>query len=75
MNRVGVMLCEGWKKKVVEVQSVSDGMIRTMVATEGGVFNIISAYATQQGSEEADKDRFTDEFEEFEKHTNMRTWP
>ena len=50
-------------------------MISATVATEGGIFNIISAYAPQQGREEADKDRFTGKFEDLEEHTNKRTWP
>ncbi len=44
----------------LDLKTVSDRMMKVKVATQGGIFSIVSAHAPQQGCEDAEMDRFTE---------------
>ena len=63
-NRVGIVLKEQLIKYVLEVQMVSNGMVRVKVEVEGERVNIISAYGLQVECNLEEKENFWSELDE-----------
>ena len=57
-NGVAICLQEEWQDKVIDVARKSDRIITMKLVTPKRTYNIVSAYAPQQGCEEEEKDRF-----------------
>ncbi|XP_046863246.1 craniofacial development protein 2-like [Xenia sp. Carnegie-2017] len=51
-NGVAICLSEEWQDKVIETQRKSDRIITMKLVTPDKTFNIVTAYAPQQGCEE-----------------------
>ena len=62
-NGVGIIISQRWKDNVVEVKRVSDRL--TVIKLKGGrgIVMIISAYGTQVGCTEEEKEAFLDDLE------------
>ena len=63
-NGVGICLNSYWQDKVIDVQRKSDRIIWMKLVTPGKNFNIISAYAPQQGCDQEEKTAFWNQLEE-----------
>ena len=63
-NRVGIVLKELLIKYVLEVQMVSNGMIRVKAEVEGERVNIIRAYGPQVKCNLEEKENFWSELDE-----------
>ena len=50
-NEVGVILKEGYVRKVLEVKRVSDRVMSLKLEIEGVLFSFVSGYAPQVGCE------------------------
>ena len=64
-NGVGVCLAEKWQDKVITTERKSDRIMTMKLVTSDKTYNIITAYAPQQGCEEEDKDRFWNQLEQI----------
>ena len=63
-NGVGICLNSYWQDKVIDVQRKSDRIIWMKLVTPGKNFNIISAYAPQQGCDQEENTAFWNQLEE-----------
>jgi len=54
-NEVGICLNEYWQGKVIDVVRKSDRLIIMKLVTSAKNYNIMSAYAPQQGCSEEEK--------------------
>ncbi|XP_046862565.1 uncharacterized protein LOC124456072 [Xenia sp. Carnegie-2017] len=63
-NGVAICLSEEWQDKVIEIQRKSDRIIIMKLVTPDKTFNIVTAYAPQQGCEKDEKQRFWNQLEE-----------
>ena len=63
--RNGVRLCLSsyWQDKAIDVQRISERMMTMKLVTPGRNYNIVSAYAPQQGCEQWEKDQFWNQLE------------
>ncbi|XP_037787799.1 craniofacial development protein 2-like [Penaeus monodon] len=59
-NGVGIILDPEMKKNVLEVNRKSDRLMRVKIQVENTIINIVSAYASQTGCEEEEKEEFWD---------------
>lgn len=57
-NGIGICLKEEWQDKVIDTNRKSDRIMTMKLETPDKTFNIITAYAPQQGCEEEQKQRF-----------------
>ena len=60
-NVVGIILDKDFKKKVVEVEKVSDRFMSMMLDVDGRVINVIRAYRLEVGCQGDEKDVFWEE--------------
>lgn len=63
-NGVGICLSSYWQDKVIAVEKRSDRMIVMKLVTPGRNYNVISAYAPQQGCRQEEKDEFWNQLED-----------
>lgn len=63
-NGVGICLSNYWQDKVIAVERKSDRIITMKLVTAGDRYNIISAYAPQQGCSQDEKNEFWNQLED-----------
>ena len=63
-NGVGIILDPNHKQSVIEVERVSDRIIRMRVEVCGTITNIVSAYAPQTGCPKDEKEEFWDSLDD-----------
>ena len=57
-NGIGICLSEEWQDKVIETNRKSDRVMTMKLVTPDKTYNIITAYAPQQGCDKEEKQRF-----------------
>ena len=62
---VGIILSPKYKESVMKVVSPLDKLIQMKLIVEGGVYNIVSAYAPQTGETSEMKEKFMQGFEDM----------
>ena len=55
---IAIILEKKWQDKIIEIKRTSDRLMLMKLASEGCVWNIISAYAPQAGCTTAEKEEF-----------------
>ena len=64
-NGVGIILHPDLQESVTEVQRISDRLMGLKFVKNKRVWNVISAYAPQQGCSEEEKEEFREKLEEY----------
>lgn len=62
-NGVGIIISEKWCPSIINVQKISDRLMAVKLVLQGKIWNIISAYAPQTGSDANEKLKFWDDLE------------
>lgn len=62
-NGVAICLSEEWQERVIATERTSDRIMTMKLVTPERTYNIVTAYAPQQGCEEEEKQRFWNQLE------------
>ena len=64
-NGIAITLEKKWQDNIIEIKRTSDRLMLMKFASEGCVWNIISAYAPQAGCTTAEKEEFYESLEQM----------
>ena len=64
-NGIAIILEKKWQDRIIEIKRTSDRLMLMKLASEGCVWNIISAYAPQAGCTTPEKEEFCESLEQM----------